>query len=72
VNEVKLEIFIPNGQQTWITCQADDNTDMVLKKFARYFNIDQKNIAYFGLFICRDRLKEEGRTEKSVFDQMCP
>lgn len=70
-NEVKLDIYIPDGQQIAITCQADDNSEIVLKKFARAFNIEQRNIPYFGLFLTRDRLKEEGRTEKSVFDQMC-
>ena len=70
VAEVKLEIFIADGQKIIVPCLLDDNSDMVIKKFARTFNIEQRNIAHFGLFLARDRLKEEGRSEKNVFDQM--
>jgi hypothetical protein len=66
-----LEVFIPDGQQVILNCQLDDSSDAVLKKFGRAFNISPQNLSHFGLFLTRDRFKEEGRTEKNVFDQMC-
>lgn len=64
-------MFIPDGQNVIIPCQIDDNSDIVLKKFGRVYNIEQRNLVYFGIFLTRDRFKEEGATEKTVFDQMC-
>lgn len=62
---------MPDGQQHILSCQLDDNSDAVLKKVGRVLNIAPQNLNYFGLFLTRDRFKEEGRTDKNVFDQMC-
>lgn len=69
-SEIKLDIFIPDGQFIPVPCLSDDNSETVLNKFARVFNIESRNISHFGLFLTRDRFKEEGKSEKTVFDQM--
>ncbi|KAI6191526.1 PX domain-containing protein [Aphelenchoides bicaudatus] len=69
-NEVKLELYLPDGQHILLPCQLEDNSELILKKIGRQLNIASQNLGYFGLFLTRDRFKEEGKTEKTVFDQM--
>ncbi|KAH7708503.1 PX domain-containing protein [Aphelenchoides avenae] len=74
IQNVKLEIFLPDGRPTVVDCYSDDGTSLLMQKLCKALGMDEKHSSAFGLFLSKDRHigeEDNGTTSGVLFDQLC-